>query len=162
MADRRAASLSIRPYRSSDLRELITLFAAAVSDLARAHYDRRQRWAWSSSAQDVDTWRSRLSEGVTLVAEIGGAPAGFITYSETGHVDLLFTAPEYARCGIASQLYRCAEDQLRDAGIEQIHTEASKVARCFFERMGFVKVKKEVVEVKGIPLMRFRMHKNIH
>ncbi|MDC0662075.1 GNAT family N-acetyltransferase [Marinobacter sp. SS21] len=139
----------------------MTLFVASVSGLASADYDERQIEAWLSAVGDSQGWRSRLANGMTLVAEVESVIAGFIAFSSQGHVDLLFTLSEFARCGVASHLYRQAEERLRRTGVGVVDTEASKVAQPFFETMGFKTIEKEVVEVAGVALARFRMRKKL-
>lgn len=153
--------IAIRSYRASDLEPLMALFSASVSGLASAHYDDRQIRAWESAAGERRDWRSRLSRGMTLVAEADGAIAGFITFSSSGHIDLLFIQPDNARCGVASLLYRRAEELLRDRGIACIDTEASQIARPFFTAMGFEEVATELVEIAGVTLTRCRMRRII-
>jgi len=154
--------MDIRPYRDSDLDAVVELFTASVHELAAGHYDARQREAWAPRPWDATAWRTRLSHLVTLVAEDGASRlAGFVACTDTGHVDLLFVAPSHHGRGVARRLYERAEDALAARGVTELTTAASRVARPFFERQGFVATDEEEVTVRGVRLHRFPMAKRL-
>jgi putative acetyltransferase len=95
------------------------------------------------------------------VAEEGQDLAGFISYDDDGTIDLVFTAPNYARRGIASTLYHEAEQQLIAKGAKELKTEASVVAKPFFERHGFEVVDEQRVTVRGAQFLRYNMRKDL-
>ena len=115
----------IRPYRDSDAEAVALLFTDSVHHLASSDYDASQRAAWAPLPPDLSFWRERLGRLQTLVAEANGELAGFISYEQNGHIDLLYTSPAHSRRGIASVLYRAAESDLARHGISEIFTEAS-------------------------------------
>lgn len=149
--------MRIREALESDLDALMAVFAAAVHDLAGRAYTREQCCAWAPLPPDPDVWRARLSCLHARLACDGDEVAGFIGYTHQGHVDLLFTAPQHARRGVASALFRAACEDLRRAGAERVFAEASLAARPFFERQGLAVVAEEVVLRQGEALRRFRM-----
>ena len=152
-------SITIRKYRIQDLSPVVRLFTDSVHELTAGAYDETQRYAWASRTPHLDTWRERLESLETLVAEEGSDLAGFISYEKDGHIDLVFTAPNYARRGIASALYHEAEQQLKELGVTELKTEASVVARPFFERHGFEVADEQRVTVRGAQFLRYLMHK---
>lgn len=154
-------SITIRKYRIKDLSPVVRLFTDSVHELTAAAYDETQRYAWASRTPNLDTWQDRLASLETLVAEDGDALAGFISYEPSGVIDLVFTAPNYARQGIASTLYQEAEKQLQKKGIKELQTEASVVARPFFEKHGFEVLEEQRVTIKGVQFLRFNMHKQL-
>jgi putative acetyltransferase len=152
--------MKVRPYEEADLESVVRLFTASVHGLAADHYDAKERAAWAPESPDLEAWRSKLGKLDVLVAEgDDGKLLGFIGCEGDGHVDLLFTAPEHARKGVASGLYQGAEAQLATSGVMTLYAEVSLVARPFFESQGFQLVKKQVVERAGVPLTRFAMRK---
>jgi len=154
-------SITIRKYRIQDLSPVVRLFTDSVHELTAGAYDETQRYAWASRTPHLDTWRERLESLETLVAEEGSDLAGFISYEKDGHIDLVFTAPNYARRGIASALYHEAEQQLKELGVTELKTEASVVARPFFERHGFEVVDEQRVKVRGAQFLRYLMRKKL-
>jgi len=154
-------SITIRKYRIQDLSPVVRLFTDSVHELTAGAYDETQRYAWASRTPHLDTWRERLESLETLVAEEGSDLAGFISYEKDGHIDLVFTAPNYARRGIASALYHEAEQQLKELGVTELKTEASVVARPFFERHSFEVVDEQRVTVRGAQFLRYLMRKKL-
>lgn len=69
----------------------------------------------------------------------------------------LFTSPAHVRLGVAKALHDAARDALADLGVIELFTEASEVARPFFEKQGYEVVHREVVQIRGSELLRYRM-----
>lgn len=151
----------LRPYQPADMPAVVTLFQASVSQLTASHYDSAQRQAWAPAAIDRSAWQTRLTELELLIAEDGYTIAGFIGFSRNGHIDLLYTAPGYARQGVASALYTAAEQQLRAAGASELYTEASLVAEGFFARQGFSVQQAQTVTRGAVTLPRMLMRKTL-
>jgi len=103
----------------------------------------------------------RLAELQVLLAQRDGQLAGFIGFSLDGHIDLLFTAPGYARQGVASALYAAAEQRLRAAGVRELFTEASQVAQAFFAGQGFSVQQAQTVTRGAVILPRMLMRKTL-
>lgn len=151
--------MTIRTYRDTDVEAVAALFTAAVHEVAASHYTAAQRAAWAPQPPDLAHWRRRMAGLNTLLFDTGAGLAGMIGYEDDGHIDLLFTAPGQTRSGVASRLYARVESILAQAGVTELYTEASLLARPFFERQGFV-----VTEAQQIPrgdqvLRRFAMRK---
>ncbi|MEI7806910.1 MAG: GNAT family N-acetyltransferase [Verrucomicrobiota bacterium] len=153
--------MNFRPYEPADLSRVIEVYSTSIRCLAAAYYTADQIAAWAPTKPDVAPWQQRLDSLHTIVAEDNGVLAGFASYEKNGHLDLLFTHPEFARRGVATQLYLKIESVLRTAGIPEIFTEASLAARPFFEHLRFHLDAEELVECRGARLRRFRMHKQI-
>lgn len=149
--------MRIREALESDLEALVTVFTAAVHALAGGAYTAEQCHAWAPVPPDAEGWLSRLSGLKVLLACEGEQVAGFIGYARSGHVDLLFTAPQFARRSVATALFGAACEDMRRAGVQRLSTEASLAARPFFERQGFAVVGEEDVLRQGVSLRRFRM-----
>ncbi|MCA9786701.1 MAG: GNAT family N-acetyltransferase, partial [Candidatus Cloacimonetes bacterium] len=71
------------------------------------------------------------------------------------------THPDLARRGVASRLLAHMEQAARRVGWTHIVTDASLVARPFFEARGFRQVRAERVKRRGQWLDRFRMEKTL-
>lgn len=151
----------IREYLESDLEALMAVLTAAVHALAGGAYTAEQCAAWVPVPPDPDAWRRRLSGLTVLLACEGKQVAGFIGYARSGHVDLLFTAPQFARRGVATALFGAACADMRRSGAQRLSAEASLAARPFFERQGLTVVGEEDVLRQGVALRRFRMTGNL-
>ncbi|MFC4258858.1 GNAT family N-acetyltransferase [Marinobacter lacisalsi] len=155
-------NIRIRKYQIQDLSPLVRVFTESVHELTATAYDETQRYAWASRMPHLDSWQQRLESLETLVAEDGDELAGFISYDHDGHIDLIFTAPNYARQGIASSLYREAEQNLTTHGVSELYTEASVVARPFFESHGFKAIEEQRETIRGNHLLRYLMRKSLN
>jgi TPR repeat protein/GNAT superfamily N-acetyltransferase len=152
-------TLHLRHYEAKDLAAVANVFTDAVHGLAGTHYGPSQRAAWAPKPPDLSIWATRLQGLTTLLAESDRGLAGFLSFEANGHIDLLFTAPRYARHGVASALYAHAEATLRKAGVAELFTEASMVSRPFFEKHGYRVEEEQVVVRNGVKLTRFAMRK---
>jgi putative acetyltransferase len=152
-----ASVMNIRPTTDSDVASIAALFTESVHKIAARSYTPMQLAAWAPESPDLGQWRSRLALVETLVAEIDGAIAGFISYTDSGHIELLFTSPEFSRRGVASTLYEIAVQILDARGVKTLSTAASIEARPFFESKGFNIIEEQVVERNGVQLRRFAM-----
>ncbi len=153
--------MKVRQYRDSDLRSVAHLFVDSVRSVEDRFYNESQRAAWAPQPIDLEIWQRRLSVLQTLVAEEGGHLVGFISFESNGHIEFLYTHPACERRGVASALYRQVESRLVSAGICEIFTEASLVARSFFEKQGFKTIEEQRVSLRGVAFLRFSMRKSI-
>jgi putative acetyltransferase len=83
----------------------------------------------------------------------------FTDLEPDGHIDRLFCAPEAAGRGVASRLYDAIETAAREQGLERLFTEASELARRFFERKGFTVLERQDMILRGVPIHNYRMAK---
>ena len=153
--------LKLRAAQAADHDAVAQLFTDSVHALGAARYDGQQRSAWAPQPPNFAGWRQRFAALNILLMDDGDRLAGFIGWADSGHIDLLFTAPGSARRGVASMLYREAEAQLAQAGVAELFTEASLVARPFFDRQGFEVTEAQTVERAGVALNRFAMRKRL-
>lgn len=153
--------MQLREATPADTAACVALFTASVHQLADSHYDLQQRHAWAPLQADMAFWQPHLAGLQVLLAEDAQGLLGFIGYAADGHIDLLFSAPQAARRGIASALYMAAERRLRALGLSRLYTEASLLAQPFFLRQGFTVIEEEEVQRAGVSLRRYRMQKTL-
>ncbi|HSJ47907.1 MAG TPA: GNAT family N-acetyltransferase [Gammaproteobacteria bacterium] len=149
--------MNIRASADSDVASIAALFTESVHQIAARSYTSEQLAAWAPEPPDLEQWRERLALLETLVAEFDGAMAGFISYTDRGHIEFLFTSPTFSRKGVASKLYEIAVQRLHLKGAMKLSADASIEARPFFESKGFSAVQEQVVERNGVQLRRFVM-----
>jgi len=154
--------LLIRPCRVTDAPGLAELYHRAVREGTGAHYDAAQRAAWSPAPPMDETWRRRLIEAQTVVAEQGGRLMGFMTLDiESGWIDFAYVAPEAMGRGVGETLYAVLEGRARAAGLTRLETEASLLAERFFARRGWRIVMRQEVERNGVRLPNAVMEKSL-
>lgn len=147
--------LRIREYDGNDLDAVSRLFFETVHSVNAADYTKEQLSAWAESVEGFKARReSDLLDQHTLVAEIGGAIAGFGSIDGSGCLDLLFVHKNFQRKGVATAL--C--DRL-ERGFSVIKTFASVTARPFFEGRGYTVVEERQAERAGVKLKNYEMRK---
>jgi putative acetyltransferase len=153
--------MELRRYRETDTAALAKLYEDAVRVTAASAYSLAERDAWAKFPSDLNAFHRELAQGETLVAIAGFEIAGFGQLHPEDHIALLYTAPRCARQGIATALYRELEARARERGTKQIRTEASRLSRPFFTKMGFALSGTDTREYHGVVFHRYVMHKEI-
>jgi putative acetyltransferase len=166
-----ARRVIVRAYRETDAEATLELFERAIRITGAARYTAAQREAWVGPARDPREWNQSREAAQTVVAEIGGAVAGFADLTDdglsdddltdAGLVDMLFVDPDRGRRGVASALLDHVIALAASRGMTSLTTHASLVARPVFERAGFVVVETEHVERGGQTLTRYAMRRAI-
>jgi putative acetyltransferase len=105
--------------------------------------------------------RSNDGRLVLVAADENDRIVAFIDLEADGHIDRLFCAPEGAGRGIASQLYGAVEAEAREQGIARLYTEASELARRFFERKGFTVKERQEMILRGVAIHNYSMFKDL-
>jgi len=151
--------LKIRRYLESDTPQLAELFFNSVRDGTAGHYSEEQRRAWAPSVPDTEKLRSRLVPIIVFVAEDTSGIVGFITLDDTGYIDLAFVRPDRICTGVGSVLYEQVEQAALSQDLPRLFTNASKLAKPFFEKHGWSVRKQQEVDHRGVMLTNYRMEK---
>lgn len=155
--------VAIRAYEPHDAADVADVFYRSVREVALSDYTADQVEAWAPRPVDAEQVRRCCGDGrlVLVAADRQGHVAAFIDLEPDGHIDHLFCAPEAAGKGIASQLYEAIEAAARTEGIRRLFTEASELARRFFERRGFTVLERQDMVLRGVPIHNYRMAKDL-
>jgi putative acetyltransferase len=129
--------IDVRRYRPTDLAGLIALFRDTVRRINGRDYSQQQVLAWAPDDIDARRWRHRFDSKEVWVADLDGAPVGFVDVARDGLIDMLYVHADHQGVGIASLLLRTVEASARTHGLLRLFTEASITARPFFEHRGF-------------------------
>jgi ribosomal protein S18 acetylase RimI-like enzyme len=149
----------IREYISSDTPAIAQLFYDTVHQINIQDYTQEQVDAWASKDIDLEFWRQKLSSKFTYVGTIDEVIVGFIQLEGNGHIDCFYCHSQYQGQGIGNKLYQHLEVKAKLLRIDRLFVEASITAKPFFEKQGFVTVKEQEVELKGVKLRNFVMEK---
>lgn len=128
---------ALRPLLPADLPVVAAIFRAAIDVLAEEDYDAGQRAAWMERADDVEAFNAGLTGALTLVATVGGVPAGFASLKDNERVEMLYVHPDVARKGVATLLVDALEKLGGARGARRLTVEASDTARPLFENRGY-------------------------
>jgi putative acetyltransferase len=138
---------ALRPALPADYADLAILFQASIEELAGAHYDDGQRAAWGLQAEDQAAWAKRLSGMLTLVAEEEGEPVGFAAMRDNATIELVHVHPDVAFMGVGALLVDALERLAEARGARKLAAAASDNAKAFFERLGYVAVRRSTINI---------------
>ena len=152
-------SLDVRRYKPGDLVGLIALFRDTVRKINARDYSDQQLLVWAPDDIDAQLWTRRFENKAVRVAELEGAPVGFVEMGRDGQIDMLYVHVDHQGEGIASALLRSAEAWARSRGLARLFTEATITARPFFERRGFHVIAPHRVIRRALEFINYRMDK---
>lgn len=153
--------ITIREFDEKDAAATARLFFESVRRGAATQYSEAQRQAWAPDLPDPGEWRERLGGLRTWIAEVEGKMAGFMSVTPTGHLDLAFVHPDWIGTGVARALYGPVEQYARQSGLSRLTSDASLLARPFFERQGWQVLREQQPVRNGVVLTNFRMEKKL-
>ena len=148
--------MKLRSYAEADCLELARLFYDTVHAVNVKDYDQEQLNAWATGEVDLESWNRSFLAHHTVVAEQDGIIVGFGDMDETEYLDRLYVHKDYQHMGVATAI--CDELERNSTATEFI-THASITARLFFEKRGYVVIKEQQVERRGVRLKNFVMRK---
>ncbi|WP_039020163.1 GNAT family N-acetyltransferase [Halocynthiibacter namhaensis] len=154
------SDLILRPYRESDRRAGFDVYYDAVHNGAARAYTPAQRAAWAPLDGFRPETPDKMLDMVAIVAENPDQPGrleGFFAMERNGHLDLAFVRSCWMGRGLAQNLYDQLYEWARGADLTRLHTEASHLARPFFERNGWQVDAPETITRDGVEIQRFRM-----
>ena len=150
----------VREARAQDAGALAAIFYRGVQIGAADRYSQAQRDVWAGAQPTADAWAARLDGLLTLVADAGEGPIGFMSLRlEDGYLDLAFVDPDRRGTGVTRDIYAVLENRARAAGLTQLTTHASHMAKPFFLREGWSVQSGNTIERAGITLENWIMEK---
>jgi putative acetyltransferase len=163
MGSVRAVKVTIRTYERPDAAGVADVFYRSVREVALSDYTAEQVAAWVPGRWNAEQEHQRSGDGrlVLVAADGSGDVVAFIDLEPDGHIDRLYCAPEAACRGVASRLYDAIETAARAQGIDRLFTEASELARRFFDRKGFSVLERQDKILRGVPIHNYRMAKTL-
>jgi len=147
----------IRRYQPGDEVFIGRIFHDAIFQLAKDDYSPAQLEAWAGPSVDPDRWKRRCLEKNPFVNEVDGKVAGFIELDPDGHIDCTYVDPAHAGRGVMSQLMDAVKEEAARQQMGGLAAEVSITARGFFERHGFVWVRDNIANVRGVSMVNYIM-----
>lgn len=151
--------MRLRNSKPADAEALAEVYRDAARNLGREGYTEEQTAVWALYPENLESFRAALSEGLTLCAEVGGAPVAFGQLHPNDHIAYLYCHSAHARRGYASMILVHLEDHAASQGVNLLRVEASRVARPLFQRAGYHVVEEERPVRYGVEFVRYRMEK---
>ncbi|MEY8096493.1 GNAT family N-acetyltransferase [Falsihalocynthiibacter sp. S25ZX9] len=151
----------LRRYRDFDSPACYEIFCRAVHVGAAQYYSEPQRNAWAPHTKMPESWPLELAEQACWVASVEQKLVGFFSLESDGHLSLAYVAPEFRRTAVAAELYKKITEDAQRLVLARLFTEASHLARPFFEKRGWHITAPEVVMRNGVEIERFQMAKDL-
>ena len=144
----------LRKYQKEDLVEVCNLFYETINTVCINDYTCKQIAVWSSRKELLLTKNDFFTQLDTIVAVENNQIIGYGNIDKHGYLDHLYIHKDYQRQYIASAICDWLEK-----GKTVIEVYASITAKPFFEKRGYVTIKKQDVNLDGIALTNYIMEK---
>lgn len=157
------SKISIRQYQDSDSKTLAEIYYNTIHKINIQDYNEEQVEAWAPSAiidmTDgwADEWLRIRKTRPTYVAVYDKSIAGFAEFIDTGYIDCFYCHHEYIGKGVGKALMGHIKSLAAEKGIKRIWAEVSITAKPFFESQGFVVVKQQTVNCRGVDMVNYVM-----
>jgi putative acetyltransferase len=149
-------ALHLRRFQPDDAPVLIDLFRETVRRVNSRDYTAEQVAAWAPDDMNPARW-SVLSERFTIVAESGSSVVGFTDLEPDGHIDRFFVHADWQGQGVGKAMLSELKTEAQRTALHRLYAEVSITARPFFLRQGFIVRAEQIVHVRGVPMINYRM-----
>jgi len=150
----------VRIGAPADLEAILMLFTQTIENSCSNDYTPDQIKVWTDSKFDRIKWLKKIQNQYFIVAEANQRIIGFASL-EHDYLDFMYVHHEFMRKGIASQLLKALENEAQKNKVLLIKSDVSITAKSFFERNGFVEIKKNTLIRKGVEIVNFAMQKKL-
>ena len=145
----------LRNAQLSDLPQIRQLFFETITNVNVKDYSPNEIKVWSSGADNIERWEQKFKTNLFVVAELNDEIVGFTSLKNFNYIDHLFVSYLHQGKRIASQLIDCVEDFAIDNKVDEIQSDVSITALPFFEKRGYVVLKRNEIPLKGETLVNF-------
>ena len=152
-------NILIRDFKISDSQKIIELYQNTVHKINIRDYTQKQINAWAPLKPDRDTVSKILKADFTFVAELNNEIIGFSQLDFDGHIGCFYCHHNFQRMKIGSALMNKIENTAKELKIRRLYSEVSITALPFFEKHGFVTLKKQQVKRFGVLIPNSIMEK---
>jgi len=148
------ADVQFRQAEPGDAADVLAIKQAAIESAGETYSD-TQVEAWRPTEDALPAFEQAMEseQFVVLLAEAGGAPAGYAVLNVAERrIDAVFVDPEYAGMGLGSSLVGQLETRARMLGLSELHIVSSLNARPFYESLGYEEVESRTRTIEGVDL----------
>jgi GNAT superfamily N-acetyltransferase len=153
--------MEIRLFKKSDAKQVAQLLNNSVKIPDPQGFSEADVQPGTPNIIPLQDWEKTFLNKFTVVAEVDHTIIGIAQLEKTGHINCFYCHQDFRRQGIGGKLYAALEDYALSKHIPVLHTEASTSDCPFFVQMGFQKVQKQKVLIRGEVKESFVMEKKI-
>jgi putative acetyltransferase len=150
--------INIRQYQEEDAKYLAEIFYKTIHSINIKDYTLQQLNVWApESSLETEGWIKKWKKLPPRVATIDNCIAGFAEFTDKGYIDCFYCHHEQLGKGIGKALMTHIKSEAVEKGIKRIWADVSITAKPFFERQGFVVIKQQTVNLRGVDLDNYVM-----
>jgi putative acetyltransferase len=169
MTDKAASAFILRRGLRVDALAILEAKRSAIRGTAAAAYSRNiiEEWAPAIIAPEAviafEQWIERSEEQIVVAVHPGGRIIGFGSIvPSNSELRAVYVAAEYGRQGVGSAILDGLETLAQDAGLSELHMDASVNAVAFYKAHGFTALEQsEHPMPSGARMACVRMRKRI-
>ncbi len=152
--------ITIKLYKESDSQALANIYYNTIHHINSKDYSKEQIEAWApKSCLELEGWQKKWKKLPPIVARCNDIIVGFAEFENNGHIDCFYVHHECQGNGVGSALIGEIIKQAKIKNVSRIFSEVSITAKPFFEKMGFIVAKEQLVNIRGVELKNFVMEK---
>ncbi|MGK7933771.1 MAG: GNAT family N-acetyltransferase [Microcystaceae cyanobacterium] len=148
-------------YYNGQFKEVADIFYHSIHRISTSIYSQEQLNAWCPSPINYNNWRWRCELKRPYLYVINNQVVSFLELDTNGHIDCLYTHPDYQRQGIAQTLLSHAISVCDSLNTRRMFVEASHLIKPLFEKNGFVVIKLNCVTLRGVKIDNWVMERVI-
>lgn len=148
-------------YEPFMLADMMSLYYDTIHTINCEDYTKEQLDAWAPLEYDEEGMQQRFSLSHTITAWKQGKLVGFANLTKHGVLDCLYVHKEEQMEHIGAMLVQDIEATAQKQGYERLEAHVSITAKPFFEKMGYIRIRKNHVKRKKQTLVNFTMRKSI-
>lgn len=150
--------MQIIQYDKKYKKKIPELFTNTIHKICNKEYTKEQLNAWANLHIDYNSWEERLNKTKPYLAILDEKLVGFAEFYED-YIDCFYVHHEYQGCGIGKMLLNHIFKIAKEKEQTLLRVDASITAKPFFEKSGFIEVKKNKVVRNNIELINFSMQR---
>lgn len=157
----KSSAFILRKGQPQELAAIQQLFLDTVTMICSNDYNQEQIEAWVSTVEDHIRWLDVVKKQYLLVVEQNEKIVGFGSLKKGSHIDLIYVHKDFQGQGIAKMLFSGLEQEAKRKGQTNITSDVSISARPFFEKIGFIVIKKQTVFRNDVKFKNYKMEKKL-
>lgn len=161
MDERLTKNLSFRLARLEDVEILQTLFVDTINSACKKDYSPEQLSAWTASVHNTKRWTDLLRDQYVLLAIYNKTIVAFASLKNGTYLDFFYVHKDFQGMGVASKLYQKMEAAAKAHDTKTLSSDISITAKPFFESRGFVSLREQKNQVRGVELINYKMVKDL-
>ena len=146
-------------YDKKYLKQIVELFINTVHNINKKDYTKKQLNAWANPNYELEIWEKRFEKSKPYLCILENEVVGFCEYYDE-YIDCFYVHYKYQNCGIGKLFLNHIFKIAKENNIDKIKVDVSITAKPFFEKSGFIEVRKNVVKRNNVELINFSMEKN--